>query len=619
MKKQLLVRIVTVLAIGLGFTATDSRQSSAAATTFFCGTLDGTPTTVARTSRGDVPIIRWLSTYFTDAGYTPEMRCMEVSQRFQTYYQSGSLNYITTGIVNDRPVVCVAQSPGSGCKGVLFTLENSDDPDFVLHQLFNVRVRASAQPITRGENPQPEQNQLYINFNNYLNTTPAEDSISPVLESSPNKQIDGVNNTTSTLGERIQTLNSAQTVTEIERSWDRDYKNYFKANLSDRSLGAAEIAETLDKLATQTGKRPALIYAVPTPGKLELVLVLPQKQPIRKAIAEAKQQALVNTVKQFNREITDVTQLNSTSYLPPAQQLYRWIIAPLDAELEANKIDTIIFCMGPNLRSVPLAALHDGQKFLVEKYSIGLIPAFNMTDTLYRDLKNSPILAMGASLFKEQAPLAAVPVELSAITQDISGVLWPASWQGKTFLNQEFTVDNLRVQRAAQPFGIVHLATHAEFRSGAPENSYIQFWDSKLTLDKMRQLQWNNPPVELLVLSACRTAVGDKDAEMGFAGLAVNSGVKSALASLWSVSDLGTLGLMTEFYQQLRLAPIKAEALRQAQINMLRGEVRLQDGKLQGPMLGEGVSLPPKLAAFGNTDFKHPFYWAAFTMVGSPW
>ena len=99
-------------------------------------------------------------------------------------------------------------------------------------------------------------------------------------------------------------------------------------------------------------------------------------------------------------------------------------------------------------------------------------------------------------------------------------------------------------------------------------------------MNQLEELKLSNPQVELLVLSACTTAVGDEQAELGFAGLAVHAGVKSALASLWYVSDVGTLGLMTEFYQQLRTAPIKAEALRQAQLAMLRGEVRLQDGYL---------------------------------------
>ncbi len=620
MKIKLVVQTFTAFAFALGCTATSTQTGSAESANFFCGTRKDTPATVARTERGDIPVIRWVSTYFSGAGYSPSSRCVEVSKRFQTYYDNGMLNYITTGVVNRQPVVCVAKSPGGSCTGVLFTLEDRDDPNQVLQELFDVRVRATAVPITRGET-QVTQQPIYIDIKDYLNKTPVEEGITPITEASPEKEKTPVRSATpSTLAETLNKVNSStEAVSAIEQSWERDYENYFKANLSDTSWGAGDIAETLAKIATQTGKKTALIYAVPTPNQLELVLVVPGGKPIRKIVSEANREALANAVKQFTQEITDLTKLNTTSYLAPSEQLYKWIIAPLDADLESNKIDTIIFCMGGGLRSIPLAALHDGQKFLVEKYSIGLIPAFNMTDTLYRDIKNSPVLAMGASEFKEQAPLAAVPVELASIMQDLSGVLWPGAWQGKQFLNQEFTLDNLRAQRASQRFGIVHLATHAEFKSGAPANSYIQFWDSKLTLDKMRQLQWNNPPVDLLVLSACRTAVGDKDAEMGFAGLAVNSGVKTVLASLWSVSDEGTLALMTEFYQHLRVVPIKAEALRQAQIGMLRGDVLLENGKLRGPMLRGGMSLPAKLAAAQTRNFKHPFYWAAFTMIGSPW
>ncbi|HEY9849963.1 MAG TPA: CHAT domain-containing protein [Leptolyngbyaceae cyanobacterium] len=629
MKNTLFARIVTVFAFTLSFASVGERSGAAPTPNFFCGIKDGVPTTIAHTSRGDVPVIRWVSDYFSNAGYTPQRRCIEVSEKFQTFYNNGTLNYITTGVINRQPVVCVAETPGSPCSEVLFTLEKKDDPNVVLQQLFNVRVRATTAAITRGGSLINQNEPIYINVNDYLNKTPAEEGISPLSETilpreSVKSQVfvsDNGNQETNppNLVEALSQVNSTEAVSAIEQSWERDYENYFKTNLSNTAFGSREIAETLAKLAKQTGKKPALIYAVPTPERLELILVLPQQAPIRKMLPEANKDALLNVVRQFTREVTDPTRVNTTTYLPAAQKLYGWLIAPLASELASNQIDTLIFCMGSGLRSIPLAALHDGQKFLVEKYSIGLIPAFNMTDTLYKDIKNLPVLAMGASEFKEQAPLISVPVELSAILEDVSGVLWPGSWQGKQFLNQQFTLNNLRNQRASQRFGIVHLATHAEFRSGSPNNSYIQFWDSKLTLDKMRQLQWNNPPVELLVLSACRTAVGDEDAEMGFAGLAVNSGVKSALASLWSVSDIATLALMTEFYQQLRVAPIKAEGLRQTQIEMLRGNVRFEDGKLQGPMLGEGVFLPPKLAALGNTDFKHPFYWAAFTMIGSPW
>jgi CHAT domain-containing protein len=403
--------------------------------------------------------------------------------------------------------------------------------------------------------------------------------------------------------------NSSDVVTKIEDTWEKQYEDYFGANFSDQSTTTNYVTYILGKIAIQTGKKPALLYVIPRPQQLELVLVPPGRQPIYKRVKEANQETLLKQVKEFRTSITNPALRRTTRYLPVAQQLYQWIVAPLEADLETQKIDTLIFCTGVGLRTAPLAALHDGQQFLVEKYSLGRLPAFKFTDTIPSALRKAQVLAMGASEFKDQDPLPAVPVEISAIAQDL--------WKGKSFLNQEFTVANLQSQRASQPFKIIHLATHANFQSGTPSNSYVQFWDTKLTLDKMRQLRWNDPPVDLLVLTACQTAIGDKEAELGFAGLAVQAGVKSVLASLWSVSDEGTLGLMTEFYRQLKTAPIKAEALRQAQLAMLKGQVRLEAGQLHSPR--GSISLPPALAALENENLSHPYYWAAFTVIGSPW
>lgn len=215
---------------------------------------------------------------------------------------------------------------------------------------------------------------------------------------------------------------------------------------------------------------------------------------------------------------------------------------------------------------------------------------------------------MGASEFTDYYPLPAVPVELSMIL---------STWSGKSFLNEEFTLDNLKQARDREAFAIVHLATHGQFNPGHPDNSYIQLRDVKLGLNALREIKWNAPPVELLVLSACRTAVGDRNAELGFAGLAVQAGVKSALASVWSVSDEGTLGLMSEFYHHLHEAPIKVEALRQAQIAMIRGEVRIESGYLITSHAR--IPLPPELAYWNDLQLSHPHYWAGFAAIGSPW
>ena len=408
----------------------------------------------------------------------------------------------------------------------------------------------------------------------------------------------------------IAQVDVADSVMQLEQKWEAEYETYFRANLADGSKTTDQIAITLLRIAVQTGKRPAVIWTVAQPEQLKLMLITPGSKPKAWSIPEANRQTLLEVVRKLRREVASPRKTNTKTYLNSARQLYQWLIAPLEATLEAENIDTLLFCKGSGLRSLPMSVLHDGEQFLVEKYSMSTIPAFNLIETEYAQLRNARVLAMGASEFSDLNPLPAVPLELSTIADDL--------WQGQTFLNQGFTLENLKAQLSSESFNIVHLATHAEFNSGTPDNSYIQFWDSKLRLDRMRELPWNDPPIELLVLSACKTALGNEQAELGFAGLALQAGVQSALASLWYVSDAGTLALMAEFYQQLKRAPIKVEALRQAQIAMIKGQVRLEGGELLSASRG-GVSLPPELANLRNENLSHPYYWAAFTMISSPW
>ena len=408
----------------------------------------------------------------------------------------------------------------------------------------------------------------------------------------------------------LQQKDFIQAVNEVEKHWERDYENYFDENLGDFSVTAEDIAETLTNLSQQTGTKPAVIWVWQREKQMQLILITPGKKPEVYSVTDADRQKLINTVRRLNVEITNPRKRNTTSYLEPAQKVYEWMVKPLESRLETEKIDTIMFCLGLNLRTLPLAVLHDGENFIIEKYAIARIPAFNLIDTNYNKIKNAQVLAMGASEFKELESLPAVPVEINKITRFL--------WQGKAFINQEFTVKNLQQQRQKQPYEIVHLATHAEFRPGKPDKSYIQFWDDEqISLDEVEKLKLNQPPVELLVLSACRTALGDEQAELGFAGLTVKSGVRSALASLWNVSDIGTLALMTEFYQHLQKTPLKAEALRQAQIVMLKGKAGINMGELSGT--GGELQLPPELAEFGDETFSHPYYWSAFTLIGNPW
>ncbi len=400
-----------------------------------------------------------------------------------------------------------------------------------------------------------------------------------------------------------------QIVPQIEATWENQYETYFKTNFVNRTISDRTVSSTLNRIARTTGKKTALIYLIPGQQQLEIVVVFPSKKPVHKRIKQANNQALQAKIKEFKNTLTIPSQRSTKRYLPLSKQLYQWIVAPVEADLKAQKIDTLMFCVGVGLRTMPLAALHDGRQFLVEKYSIGRIPAFKLTDTAYANIKNAPILAMGASRFNNQNSLPGVPLELSLVTQHRR--------QNRSFLNREFTLNNLQSQLQKQPFRVLHLATHANFQSGEPSNSYVQFWNTRLQLNQVKQLGWEKIPVELLVLSACETAIGDRDAELGFAGLAVSAGVKSAIASLWFVSDEGTLALMSELYRQLRTSPIKAEALRQAQIAMIKGKVRLEKGQLRTSR--GNIKLPPQLANLENRNLAHPYYWSAFTVVGSPW
>ena len=423
--------------------------------------------------------------------------------------------------------------------------------------------------------------------------------------------------------------NLDEAVSRLEDRFDRQFEEYF-GDLARQKVTVLGIRQILKTAATQTGTHPVIIYALAEPDALELVLVVPEGPPIHKRVPAANRKVLLQTLKEFQLKVTDPRQRQTTAYLPSAQKLYRWLIAPIEPNLKALRVDTLIFSNDAGLRLIPLAALHDGNQFLVEKYSIGSIPSVSLTNTSYQALKNSRVLAMGAAKFRNQPPLPAVPVELSAIVGQGHAATKREScapvscslpsvglWPGRAFLNEEFTLNNLKLQRQQLPFEIIHLATHTVFEPGDKSNSYIQLWDTKLQMDQLRQMGWSHPQVQLLVLSACKTAVGDPSVELGFAGLAVQAGVKSALASLWSVSDEGTLGLMTEFYQQLHSAPMKAKALRQAQIAMLRGQVRLEDGQLHTP--NGDIPLPPELANLGTESFSHPYYWAGFTMIGGPW
>ncbi|NER38499.1 MAG: CHAT domain-containing protein [Oscillatoria sp. SIO1A7] len=415
--------------------------------------------------------------------------------------------------------------------------------------------------------------------------------------------------------------NIEKAVQDIEESFTREYVKSGGKEYPDKPMNLTSIRDSLKTISEENENiKPAVIYAYADPKQLGMVMISAENAIAKSSKAE--RQDLIDEVELLYSKVKD-NNSEKSDYLKAGRQLYEELIKPLEKQLEQQGINTLIFSIDAGLRLLPLAALHDGEKFLIEKYNIALIPSVTLMDTSYVGIKNPRVLAMGADNFpnsgQEDLPFASV--EIATITKLLSG---------QTFLNEDFTLDGLKAARGQEQFPIVHLATHAVFSPELPgeqdkdnqktkDNNYIQFWDERVGLEELREVEWyKDSTVELLVLSACETALGDEKAEMGFAGLAIQAGVKSAVASLWKVSDAGTLGLMAEFYQNLNNAPSKAEALRLAQLAMLRGEVRIDDNKLATGDLSirlEGT----KSSKTNNLDLTHPYYWAAFTTIGSPW
>ncbi|MGB8702702.1 MAG: CHAT domain-containing protein [Thermosynechococcaceae cyanobacterium] len=438
-------------------------------------------------------------------------------------------------------------------------------------------------------------------------------------------------------------------IEQIENHQSDPYSDYLGITFYGELANADLISQTLKKLGNKTGTNPALVYVLSTSKGLKLVLLLPEgavdplrshlpflpngikiaslhlwpglaqapspPSPLRSfAVPNVSRDEIRRVTKTFRTEVSDPSKVETNSYQPSAKQLYDWMIAPLKPSLDANKIDTLIFSLDKGFRSMPIAALFDGQQFLVEQYNLALIPSFSLTDTRYQDIRGSKMLGMGITQSAGGlTPLPGVSVEVPTLTNRI--------WQGQGYLDGQVTLDQFKALTRREQFSIVHLATHAEFNPGNVNQSFIQFWDGRLTLPQLRKValsqQWSNAPtLEMLVLSACQTALGNEKAELGFTGLAVQTGVKTAIGSLWSVNDAGTLGVMSEFYQQLKTASTRAAALRAAQVGLLRRQVKLADGKLQ---LTDGaqVDLPPAIAQQPALDLSHPYYWAAYTVVGN--
>jgi len=341
--------------------------------------------------------------------------------------------------------------------------------------------------------------------------------------------------------------------------------------------------ETKPVLLDEIDSTSAVIYPIILPDRLEVILSLPDRSLRHYATPLAKRE-VESVLQQFYSSLYQG--YSSESRLQISQQIYDWLIRPAAADLTQYQIKNLVFVLDGFFRSLPMAALHDGQNYLVEKYSLALSPGLQLfAEGLQR--QNLKALTVGLTEARQGfTPLPGVAQELTEISQLVDS---------QVLLDREFTRDRFQEQVNAKPFRVVHLATHGQFSSN-PEETFLLTWDDRINVKDFAELfqnrfQNSQNPVELLVLSACQTAAGDRQATLGLAGFALRSGARSTLATLWSVSDQSTADLMSEFYRQLtqpNLNPTKAEALRQAQLSLLN-----------------------------NPEYNHPYFWAPFVLVGN--
>lgn len=327
------------------------------------------------------------------------------------------------------------------------------------------------------------------------------------------------------------------------------------------------------------------------------------------------------SLKRFNELLRNLYgQLASQSPLDvndpnaPARQLNAILIQPIAEQLQKHKITTVLISADAGLQAVPFAALHDGQSYLGERYGLGLTPALGLTRLAVLPEKAKPqLLAAGASEFMGLTPLPLVPQELDRVGQ---------AKASESFLNKRFTPQVL-LEKAGDPLiDRVHLATHAEFLPGGPAAARLYSGIGPMSLRQLSQLRQRRGEAQLDIfsLSACRTALGDADSELGFAGLALQAGSRSALGSLWYVDDVATSALFVQFYRYLDRGLPKAEALQFTRRAMASGTMRLVGDQVigaGGDVLLSGLTKAEQRRI--SSGLGHPFYWAGIQLLGTPW
>lgn len=325
----------------------------------------------------------------------------------------------------------------------------------------------------------------------------------------------------------------------------------------------------------------AVIYIITLSDRIEMLAGFGAE--IRKITAPIKRDEFVELVRAFRRLLEKRT---SREYLINARRLYDLLIQPLEASLRSWKADTLVFITDGPLRNIPLGALYDGKEFLINKFALVTTPGYSLTDL---DIKKAEKDRTDVLLAGLTEPVQGYPA-LMNVAEEMNSI--KEHYPGKALHNREFTILQLKKELEQAPYSVVHIASHGEF-SGDAAGTFLLAWDEKLTLDHLETFlgisRLRKKQVDLLTLSACRTAAGDDRAALGIAGVAIKAGARSAVATLWNINDQASSELITELYRQMKVESMsKARALQKAQLKLLN-----------------------------DARYRHPYYWSPFLLIGN--
>ena len=375
-------------------------------------------------------------------------------------------------------------------------------------------------------------------------------------------------------GQKIPEQNLANARDLIELLQVAELENFLRQGCLDT------YTVQLDKI----DRSAAVIYPIILPDRVATIASIPG-QPLRYYSQKISAATVEETVAGLQKKIQDPN-FQEQAFKQQSKQIYDLLLAPLAGNLAAAKTKTLVFVLDGAFRNIPMSVLYDGNKYLVESYSLALTPGLQLVPPQEStDRSRSQALLGGISEGKQGfSALPHAKTEIESI-----GKILPH----QTLLNEQFKTAPVSTNLVASTAPFVHFATHGQFSSKA-EDTYILTWDNRLNLDQFSNLlkdrgSRSSNAIELLVLSACQTATGDKRATLGLAGVAIRARAKSTIASLWSVSDEATQDLMVNLYQNLATKNLsKGESLRQAQQTLLQ-----------------------------NPKYRSPYFWAPFVLVGN--